>query len=219
MMISGKGSTWHPYLTGKMLLTNQSFRDLFRIQNLAPDLKLNIRSLTIMFTDLKSSTDLYRQIGDVAAYSLVQEHFDLLTQVVRRHSGSIVKTMGDAIMATFGDAHIGVLAALEVIGHIEQMRQRLQAQGHDWGIKIGLSEGAVLAVNADERLDYFGQNVNVAARVQGLAQSGEIWMTDTVYATPGVADALERHDYVSRQQVAMLKGVGDRTVVYQCGPK
>jgi hypothetical protein len=49
-------STVRPFLTGKMLLNNQSFRDLFRIQNLIPNLKLNIRSLTILFTDLRGST-------------------------------------------------------------------------------------------------------------------------------------------------------------------
>ncbi|MGE5445484.1 MAG: DUF5939 domain-containing protein [Ignavibacteriales bacterium] len=52
-----------PFLTGKMLLNNQSFRDLFRIQNLIPNLKLNIRSLTILFTDIKGSTELYDKTG------------------------------------------------------------------------------------------------------------------------------------------------------------
>jgi hypothetical protein len=61
-----------PFLTGKMLLNNQSFRELFRIQNLIPDLKLDVRSLTILFTDLKGSTALYDRAGDVFAYNLIQ---------------------------------------------------------------------------------------------------------------------------------------------------
>ncbi|MBN1890517.1 MAG: adenylate/guanylate cyclase domain-containing protein [Thermoflexales bacterium] len=215
-MMAGEGASWRPYLTGKMLLNNQTFRDLFRIQTLAPDLKLNIRSLTIMFTDLKNSTEIYKQVGDVAAYSLVQEHFDHLTDVVRRHAGSIVKTMGDAIMATFSDPQAGLLAALEMVQAMEHMRQRLQSEGRDWGIKIGLNEGSVLAVNADDRLDYFGQNVNIAARVQGLAQAGEIWLTEPVYEAPTIAETLVQHGYRARQQSALLKGIGEQTLVYQC---
>ncbi len=71
-------SEWLPYLTGKMLLNNQSFRELFRVQALAPDLQLNLKSLTLLFTDLKGSTELYDRTGDVYAYQVVQEHFRLL---------------------------------------------------------------------------------------------------------------------------------------------
>jgi class 3 adenylate cyclase len=99
---------------------------------------------------------------------------------------------------------------------MEQMRQRLPIEGHDWGIKIGLNEGAVLAVNAGERLDYFGQNVNIAARVQGLAQAGEIWLTESVYTAPAIAETLAQHGYGVRQQSALLKGIGEQTLVYQC---
>jgi class 3 adenylate cyclase len=205
-----------PVLTGKMLLNNQSFRDLFRIQHLAPDLRLNVRSLTILFTDLKDSTEMYGQAGDAAAYALVQRHFDLLTRVVRRHAGSIVKTMGDAIMATFSNPQDGVRAALDMNQQMAALQAELEQQGYETGIKIGLNEGAALAVNADERLDYFGQSVNVAARVRGLAEAGEIWLTDTIFECVGVADILHTQGYQSYKQSALLKGVSEPTIVYQC---
>lgn len=205
-----------PCLTGKMLLNNQSFRDLFRIQSLAPDLHLNIRSLTILFTDLKDSTEMYGQAGDAAAYSLVQKHFDLLTRVVRHYSGSIVKTMGDAIMATFSTPQDGVQAALDMVQHMEELKSLFLQGGCETGIKIGLNEGAALAVNADERLDYFGQSVNVAARVRGLAEAGEIWLTDAVFDSYGVQDILRTRGYKTYKQSALLKGVSQPTVVYQC---
>ncbi len=207
---------WQPFLTGKMLLNNQSFRDLFRIQQLAPGLKLNVRSLTILFTDLKNSTEIYGRAGDAFAYNLVQEHFTLLIDTVRRRSGSIVKTMGDAIMATFSTPEDGVGAALEMVDSIEQLNERLQREGYETGIKIGLNEGPVLAVNADDRLDYFGQNVNVAARVQGLAQAGEIWLTEQIFDNPQVAELLGSSGYRVRKQSAMLRGVAQPTMVYQC---
>jgi len=209
-------SEWRPFLTGKMLLNNQSFRDLFRIQHLAPGLRLNVCSLTILFTDLKNSTEIYGRAGDAFAYNLVQEHFDLLIAAVRRHAGSIVKTMGDAIMATFSTPQDGVGAALEMAQQIAGLNERLKQQGYETGIKIGLNEGAVLAVNADDRLDYFGQNVNVAARVQGLAQAGEIWLTETVFSSPQVSQILARAGYRPHKQSAVLKGVGQPTIVFQC---
>ncbi len=112
-----------PFFTAKMLLNNQSFRDLFRVQNLIPDLKLNIRSLTILFTDLKGSTELYDKTGDAFAYNLVQEHFKILTDSVRKNSGAIVKTMGDAIMATFSQPQHGVNAALDMINGVVSLKR------------------------------------------------------------------------------------------------
>lgn len=209
-------NTWHPYLTGKMLLNNQSFRDLFRIQSLTPDLHLNVRSLTVLFTDLKNSTKMYGQAGDAVAYSLVKKHFDLLIQVVRHHSGSIVKTMGDAIMATFSSPQDGVQAALEMIQEVEPMLALFQKDGYETGLKIGLNEGPALAVNADDRLDYFGQNINVAARVQGLADAGEIWLTEAVFGSYGVEAILRQHGYQLHKQSALLRGVNRPAIVYQC---
>jgi len=215
---ASQGGRWQPVLSGKMLLNHQSFRELFRIEQLAPGLRLNVRSLTVLFTDLKNSTQLYGAAGDAFAYSLVREHFDLLAAAVRRHAGSIVKTMGDAVMATFLSPRDGVGAALEMQGQIAALNTRLRRQGYETGIKIGLNEGPVLAVNADQRLDYFGQHVNVAARVQGLAQADEIWLTEPVFASPGVAAQLRRAGYAARPQSALLKGVAEPTLVYQCGP-
>ena len=116
-------SRFRPFLTGKMLLNNQGFRELFRVQNLVPNLKLNIRSLTILFTDLKGSTELYDITGDAFAYNLVQEHFKILTGSVRRNSGAIVKTMGDAIMATFSLPQEGVNAAVEMINEMQSLNE------------------------------------------------------------------------------------------------
>ena len=94
-------------LTGKHLLNNQAFRDSFALHELAPDLKLKLRSLTLLFTDLKGSTALYDREGDLAAYRLVQDHFAALKQIVRNQSGAFIKTMGDAVMAGFPSVNDG----------------------------------------------------------------------------------------------------------------
>ncbi|MBT9547536.1 MAG: adenylate/guanylate cyclase domain-containing protein [Candidatus Sericytochromatia bacterium] len=200
-----------PFYTGKMLLSNQTFREQFRIQQLDQDLKLNIRSLTLLFTDLKGSTEMYEQAGDYQAYSLVQQHFNVLAGCVRRNAGSIVKTMGDAIMATFTSPLDGARAAQEMLAAVASLPE----SEHKLGLKIGLHEGPVLAVNADERLDYFGQTVNLAARVQGLAEAGEIWLTETVYQDLQGNCPLHQAGFDSEAQSARLKGVSALTPVYR----
>jgi class 3 adenylate cyclase len=67
-----------PILTAKRLLTNQTFRDIYRTQTLAIGQRLKILSLTFLFSDLKDSTELYERVGDLVAFDLVNEHFRLL---------------------------------------------------------------------------------------------------------------------------------------------
>jgi len=208
-------STFRPFLTGKMLLNNQSFRELFRIQSLIPDLKLRLRSLTLLFTDLKGSTTLYDQTGDVFAYSLVQEHYKILTESVRQNSGAVIKTMGDAIMATFSTPIDGVRAALEMLQRMKDFNSGLSKQEHALGLKIGLHEGSALAVNAEDRLDYFGHAVNVASRVQGLAEVGEICVTEPVLQADGVRTEFARRGYMEEARLVSLKGIGRPVNVYQ----
>ena len=95
------------------------------------------------------------------------------------------------------------------------LNARMKLQGHDTGLKVGLHEGPALAVNSDERLDYFGQTVNVAARVQGLASAGEIWLTHRVMQSPGVADLMRGAGYQPLEKDVSLKGVGAPTRVHQ----
>jgi class 3 adenylate cyclase len=67
---------------------------------LSVDQGLKIVSLTFLFTDLKGSTELYARVGDLVAYELVRKHFHLLNAIVAAEGGAVVKTIGDAVMAT-----------------------------------------------------------------------------------------------------------------------
>ncbi len=205
----------HPFLTGKALLNNQSFRDLFRIHQLDPDLQLPLRSLTLLFTDLKGSTALYDRTGDAYAYSLVRQHYDELADAVRQASGAVIKTMGDAIMASFSNPLDAVRAAIDMVERIDNLNRTWIANGDELGLKVGLHEGPALAVNADDRLDFFGQTVNIAARVQALAEAGEIWHTDCVLETAGVDRVLREHGFSPEAHSVSLKGVGAPVRVHQ----
>ncbi|MDX2010018.1 MAG: DUF5939 domain-containing protein [Myxococcaceae bacterium] len=203
------------FLTAKMLLNTQTFRDLFRAQQLDADMRLRVRSLTLLFTDLKGSTELYDRTGDLHAWQFVREHFRVLSDAVRRHRGAIIKTMGDAIMASFNEPTDAAQAALEMMDGMRALEARLEAEGHQTGLKVGLHEGPALAVTAEERLDYFGQTVNVAARVQALAQAGEIWATPSVMDAPGVAPVLAQAGWRAELREVSLKGVGGMTKVHR----
>jgi len=204
------------FFKGKDLLNNQSFRDLFRVQELPTDLKLKVSNITILFSDLKGSTELYDKTGDMHAYGLVQEHFDVLKTSTRMHSGAIIKTIGDAIMASFSKPIDGILAATDMMEGMERLSRKRKLKKEDVAIKVGLHTGNALAVNANEALDYFGHTVNIAARVQGLAKGGEIWVTDSVYKSEGVEQILTANDCQAFRQSALLKGVSLPTTVYQC---
>ena len=149
-----------PFLTAKRLLSNQTFRDLFRVDTLDVDQRLKITSLTFLFTDLKGSTELYDQIGDLVAFDLVRSHFRVLLDGVAAEAGAVVKTIGDAVMATFPTPDRAVSAALRIRA---AMRELNAAHGRkDLQLKMGIHEGPCLAVLLNDRQDYFGQTVNLS---------------------------------------------------------
>ena len=197
-----------PFLTAKRLLTNQTFRDIYRTDTLDVDQGLKITSLTFLFTDLKGSTALYDRVGDIVAYDLVREHFEVLQEIVASEAGAVVKTIGDAVMATFSTPDRALAAAI-------RMRDSVHSLKNDLQIKIGIHEGPCLAVTLNDRLDYFGQTVNIAARVQSLANSRAIFATKSVVEDLQVSKMLVARDLKLTEQEAALRGVADTMTVYQ----
>jgi len=200
--------TRRPFLTAKRLLSNQTFRDIYRTDTLDVDQGLKVTSLTFLFTDLKGSTALYDRVGDIVAYDLVREHFRILQDIVSSEGGAVVKTIGDAVMATFPTPDRAVSAAL-------RMRDSVQKLKNDLLIKIGIHEGPCLAVTLNDRLDYFGQTVNIAARVQSLADSRAIFATKSVVENSQVSKILEAGKLKLIEQTAALRGVADKMAVFQ----
>jgi class 3 adenylate cyclase len=197
-----------PFLTAKRLLTNQIFRDIYRTDTLDVDQGLKLTSLTFLFTDLKGSTELYDRVGDLVAYDLVREHFRVLNEIVASEAGAIVKTIGDAVMATFPTPDRALAAAL-------RMRDSVRVIKNDLVIKIGIHEGPCLAVTLNDRLDYFGQTVNIAARVQGLADAQAILATKSVVEYPQVSKMLEVSKLAPTAQDTTLRGVAGKMMIYQ----
>ena len=162
----------------------QVFRDLFASEVLRPGEEISIGSVTLMFTDLRDSTRLYRKIGDAPAFGRVREHFEVLEQAVASEGGAIVKTMGDSVMATFRNP----VAALRAVWNAQT---KIAERGEPmlW-LKVGIHKGPCIVVNLNERLDYFGSTVNIAARLPGFSQGGELILSEAIHDDPEVQDFL-----------------------------
>ncbi len=204
-----------PFLTAKRLLTNQTFRDIYRTDTLDVDQRLKITSLTFLFTDLKGSTELYERVGDLVAYDLVRQHFGVLYKIVAAEAGAVVKTIGDAVMATFPTPDRAIAAALRM----REAMQKINAErgSDDLLLKIGIHEGPCLAVTFNDRQDYFGQTVNMAARVQGLAKDRAIFVTRPVVENAGASAVLREMGLSPVEKRAALRGITEDAVVYEIG--
>ena len=202
-----------PFLTARRLLSNQTFRDLYHTDTLNIDQRLKITSLTFLFTDLRSSTELYERVGDLVAFDLVRSHFRVLLDIVAEESGAVIKTIGDAVMATFLAPDQAVNAALRMR---EGMRMFNAAHGSsDLSLKIGLHEGPCLAVLLNERQDFFGQTVNVASRVQGAANSTAILATGAIVHNTAAAELLARSGIEPVPRPTVLRGLAGEVTLYE----
>lgn len=183
----------------------QDFRDLFSAQVLAPGVRMGIASIAILFTDLHASTALYERLGDAPAYANVRDHFAVLADAVRAHAGGIVKTIGDAVMAAFATPEDAVQAALAMRQALDELNARPNAP--KLVMKIGLHAGACIAVNANDRLDYFGRTVNLAARLAPLSNGKDIVISAS--AAREISNPALDHEPFERE----LKGLETQSLV------
>jgi class 3 adenylate cyclase len=189
-------------LTADRITAIQAFRDLFAGDVLRPGDDVGIADITLMFTDLKGSTALYERVGDARAYHVVREHFAFMAGIVRDHDGAIVKTIGDAVMAAFADPASAVRAALAIQRKVASFNAT-----HGEGaivIKLGLHRGPCIAVTLNERLDYFGSTVNLAARLQGESLGGDIVISASLADGAGVKSLLD--SLPSSDEAAEIRG-------------
>jgi len=193
--------------TAHLVSTLPEFRRQFSGDLLRSGVSLRIARVALLFTDLTDSTALYHTVGDAKAFKVVQEHFDVLSAIIAQHRGTIVKTIGDAVMAAFVEERDALDASFAMhrafpafrAGNVDAARTFL---------KIGVYAGPCYVVTANGILDYFGQTVNIAARLQGASGPGEV-VIDGQFA-----DEAERCGWladftISEHFEARLKGLPD----------
>lgn len=175
-------TVWDEDILTAAAATNwQVFREHFAAEVISPNEEVVVGEQVILFTDLRGSTAMYHALGDAKAYARVRDHFSILRDAVERHHGGIVKTIGDAVMAVFSGTVDAFDALEEMFGGIEAANRSLP-EGDHLTLKAGLHAGRCLAVNANDRLDYFGTTVNLAARLVDCSRGGEIAVSDEVFS-------------------------------------
>ena len=196
-------------LTAHRATTMQAFRDLFDEDVLRPGDDVEIDYVSIMFTDLKGSTALYERIGDSQAYHLVREHFATLGAAVRDNNGTVVKTVGDAIMAAFTNPVDAFNCAARI--HADFADFNATSGKEAVTIKLGLQVGRCISVTLNNRLDYYGTAANKAARLEGQSLGGDIVMSQEFAQDPAVRPLLAGFSPV--QDAVPMKGF-DEPVPY-----
>jgi adenylate cyclase len=191
--------------TARDLTALPTFRREFSSETLKPGISLQVSRVALLFSDLTDSTQLYSTVGDAAAFRLVQEHFDVVLAEIEKHHGALVKTIGDAVMASFNDDLEAVQAALSILNNFENFRKK--HPNHELThIKLGIYGGPCYVVTANNVLDYFGQTVNIAARLQGEAKSGQL-ITTAETAKQACEHHLMSSKLITEHYQAKLKGV------------
>ncbi len=212
-------TAWSDHAATAVEVTSlQLFRDLFSREVLGRGEQISVGTMTVVFTDLKNSTQLYRDIGDAPAFGRVLTHFEILKTAVAAEDGCIVKTMGDAIMAVFPRP----VAALRAMVHAQRWLAHPAEYALPAGVtvpasslqplalKAGIHLGPCLAINQNDRLDYFGTTVNLTARLCALSTGTDLVLSAATCADHEVAahlaDPATRFALAPEQ--AQLKGFG-----------
>lgn len=163
----------------------QDFRDLFTEQAIASDLQLDIGIQTILFTDIVGSTRFYIAEGDSGAFKEVREHFVQVFRIIKEHKGAVVKTIGDAVMASFSSPLHSLLASIE-LQKVFQISPENRIQ-----IRVSVHLGQCLAVNLNSNIDYFGNAVNYASKLQGITEAGEITFSEAIFRDEEIRNHLK----------------------------
>lgn len=131
--------------------------------------------MTVLFVDVSDSTKIYEALGDTAAFVTVRGCIDLLQEVTKTFEGRVVKTIGDGVMCVFPTTDAAAMAASE-------MQMRISRQRSEGETKLMIRAGFHCGQVIEDKDDVFGDSVNVAARMAGLALSGQVITSGTTVA-------------------------------------
>ncbi|MCC5816047.1 MAG: adenylate/guanylate cyclase domain-containing protein [Leptospira sp.] len=167
------------------LLNFREFRNLFSEEYIESGITLDIGVQTILFTDIVGSTKLYHNHGDSKAFSEVRKHFVEIYRVMEENDGVVVKTIGDSVMASFSDQVNAINAAME-----SQEFFQSKESSDLLKIRISIHYGNCLAVNFNNGIDYFGNTVNFASKLQRFAYAGDIVISEDLFELKSIKKKL-----------------------------
>ncbi|MDZ7756396.1 adenylate/guanylate cyclase domain-containing protein [Rhodohalobacter sp.] len=190
--------------------SNVDFNTLFPNETLKETSKVKASEVTMLFTDLMNSTELYVKEGDETAIGRVMGHFRVIQQIIAEERGGIVKTIGDSVMAVFWEP----VSALKAVQRIQQIFSNSSAVGNAFKIKAGVHFGDCTAVNLNGRIDYFGTTVNLASRLVDAASEKEIMLSEALYEHPDIKLYLDKNSksFFVKDSSKELKGFSEEEI-------
>lgn len=201
-------------LSGIQLLHHPDYKRLFGEQVISERERVQIQAITIMFTDITGSTRMYETLGDAKAYNIVRDHFEIFFESIEKYGGKVIKTIGDAVMASFPSNEQAIIVAADAMTNFREYNKSRQEE-ECIKVKIGIHRGTALLVNLNNSLDYFGTTVNKAARIGDLAKNDEVAFSEEVYQDQAFLTALKAAGVSEIQKrVEDLKGMNGGQVVY-----
>jgi adenylate cyclase len=164
-------------------------------------------TLSVLFADISKSTNIYEALGDKAAQNLISSCLSALSKVVGQHKGSVIKTIGDEVMCIFPGATSAVEAGMAMHEAAELKFAHREQDLEPLNLYIGIHFGPVIMEDGD----VYGDTVNVASRITGLAKQRQVLISQQVY------DELEPELKSSSQCIdkTTIKGKSGEFKVYE----
>ena len=172
--------------------------------NLLPQASSGHETMTILFSDIKGSTEITDRLGDIAAQELFREHNNIVREQVTVFQGYEIKSMGDGFMLAFPSALNGILCAITIQKMLREHNESIQ--GESILVRMGLHAGEVIRENQD----YFGRNVILASRISSHARENQILVSSILKEMTTSFNELE---FETPLEIT-LKGLPGNTLVY-----
>lgn len=181
--------------------------------SLRPGTQLSLGRIAVLFTDLAGSTAFYEESGDAAACAIILDHFEVIRAAVDATGGSMLKTIGDAVLALYNNEEEAALGAVEID---RVVRVLLSERGYlaTLGLKMAVHGGNGFLVREGSRLDVFGRTVNRASRLEGQAKAGEVVFSETAFSE--LPPRIHGHFTVTRRFSFLAKGLSEPLAAVAC---
>jgi len=162
------------------------------------------KDVTIMFVDIAGSTRLYQEYGDTLAQDSIARCLIRMSEIIKRHKGTVVKFIGDEILCYLTDPELAFQAAFKLQ---ETAKETVDPNGVRLALRIGMHYGSAIV----EATDMFGDSVNVTAAMRDIAKGGQIIATDAIveHIPPEIAHFTRRYD------TSRIKGRQEQTIIYE----
>ncbi len=163
------------YLSPIKVFNSAMFRKVYAGETIAKGIQLKLPEQIILFTDVVDSTKFYQKVGDKEAFRQIKLHFDVVEKIMEQRNGIIIKTIGDAVMATFNKTEDVFFTARKICEELEAHPEI------DFKMRLSVHKGPMIAVNYNTGVDYFGDNVNLSAKLQAISEANEISYSEEIF--------------------------------------